>query len=110
MHEGSDLRCLFGCKNKKDDLRHYLICPVLRCEVYATLDASPIWLGYSALERSGILNPSPSKAKALALAFRVYHSLKNVHLRKIRAARAADDLESIRLLVREVARTQWRDM
>ena len=73
MHEQNKLDCLFGCREGKDMLRHYLYC-------------SPLWqiaaeaLGFSPPlrieERLCLVKCTPQSVSLLALAFQVYHYTK----------------------------------
>ena len=73
MHEAIILRCIFGCKDKKDDLTHYLECTVL----WSLIDE--VFVGCVAPSKSGRINyiqPSVQNVCLISVAFEVYHALK----------------------------------
>ena len=62
------------------------------------------------LIRCGLLRPHATKFFMVALAFRVYHSLKYEHLDYVLSARAEGRISDIHTLLFEVARAHWRDL
>ena len=39
--ETPKLQCLFGCQDQKDELKHYLVCPILFALQVQMFDSSP---------------------------------------------------------------------
>ena len=73
MHEAIVLLCIFGCKDKKDDVAHYPECMVL----WSLIDE--VFPGYVASSKSGRINyirPSTQNVCLISVAFEVYHALK----------------------------------
>ena len=74
MHESKIMNCLFGCLDEKDDIAHYIRCPDLWRILDRTLASfSPEGI----FDRLGLCPPSQIACHRLALAFSVYHAIKN---------------------------------
>ena len=72
MHEDITWPCIFGCP-AADEIRHYLICPVLWSIACAQLSAEE---SIFVKERLCLVQPSVEKLKRLALAHTIYHCCK----------------------------------
>ena len=67
--------CIFGCEGDRDELCHYLQCPILwqlASEAFCQSDSS-----ICILSRIGLLDPSSVKLKRLAFRHALYHSCVN---------------------------------
>ena len=72
MHEDPILPCLFGCKEHKDSLPHYIMCPhIYAFQRYLFGDVSS-----DPLDRFGIKNPSIQSMKISSCLFSAYHAVK----------------------------------
>ena len=70
--EAIKLPCLFGCKNEKDSLSHYLICPhLLALQKFLVGDVSE-W----PLTRWGLVNPIEDGMYQIACTFAGYHAVR----------------------------------
>ena len=78
MGETPTLPCIFGCRDERDDLRHYLACAPLWHIAGETLGCQP---PLDIETRICMRNPTPLSARVLSLCFHSYHyaksSLKN---------------------------------
>ena len=83
-----NLGCLFGCPASDDSINHYIICTRFWRVVR---DALRISSTGGSLDRLNIIDPSQSKAIALALAYTVYHAVRNGHHAKAEKAIATRD-------------------
>ena len=75
LHPGFVLPCIFGCTDCKDELLHYLVCPILWQFPREFLNYSEPSL--SIASRLCLVFPSKDKLKALAFVHTLYHSCKN---------------------------------
>jgi len=75
LHSLEDRGCIFGCSDSKDELCHYIICPVLWCFARDTLHVteSSVFVGH----RLCIVDPTPEKLKNLAFCHSLYHACVN---------------------------------
>ena len=79
MHEDPILPCLFGCKDHRDSLPHYVMCPniyAFQRYLFGDVPSDP-------LDRFGIKNPSIQSMKISSCLFSAYHAVKA----KVRAGR-----------------------
>ena len=109
LNEPHKLKCIFGCQ-AKDKLRHYLSCHVLWCAIAHTTGQDSLSANVPVRVRLGLSSPSSNNCLSLALAFRVYHSLRNEYLQRILLAKREVRLDDIRSLVGEISRVQWREL
>jgi len=73
MHEDVKWPCIYGCSHS-DELKHYLVCPVLWHFATELLGSeASIFVG----ERLCLCLPSVQKLRTLALCHFIYHSCKN---------------------------------
>ena len=87
MHEPVRRDCLFGCREGKDELMHYLVCsPLWQIAAGALGIEAPIPIG----ERLCVVNPSVERVHLLALACHTYHHTKS-------RAKELDDFSPARL-------------
>ena len=73
MHEPVHLKCIFGCRDAKDGISHYLECVNLWSiinEVFQGL-VHPLPIG-----KVNYLEPSTNSVIVISAAFEVYHALK----------------------------------
>ncbi len=74
MGEEEKLPCIFGCREARDELTHYLLCaPLWLIASEALRVETPFSLG----ERLCLVSPSPEHVQLLALAFQIYHGTKS---------------------------------
>ena len=73
MHESPVLDCIFGCKESKDRLDHYMECPILWSVLHEAFegDFTPCNIA-----RLNFAHPSPSKLVLISASFEIYHALK----------------------------------
>ena len=67
-----------GCIDVRDELSHYLRCPILwrfACEALHIREES-----FFIVRRIGLIDPSPLKFKTLAFCHALYHSVVNDHV------------------------------
>ena len=67
--------CIFGCEGERDEMCHYLQCPILwqlASEALCQSDSS-----ICILNKIGLLDPSSAKLKRLAFCHALYHSCVN---------------------------------
>ena len=89
MHDEERWPCIFGCPDCKDELKHYLICPILwQFPLPIVGMISSISIG----ERLCIVRPSALKLRALAITFFVYHSCRNDNLCRSAIAAVANGI------------------
>ena len=67
--------CIFGCEDCRDELTHYLVCPILWQFGCATLGINEDSIGF--LDRIGVIHPTSDKFKLLAFSHALYHSCVN---------------------------------
>ena len=75
MHNEVIWPCIFGCTDARDELNHYLRCPILWCIARDSLGVreDSIQVGH----RLGLSEPSAVKFNLLAFCHSLYHSIKN---------------------------------
>jgi len=74
MHDGPCWPCIFGCLDARDEINHYLLCPILWQLVREQVGpVDTISVG----ERLCLVNPSRQKLRQLALAHICYHNCRN---------------------------------
>jgi hypothetical protein len=73
LHESFIWPCIFGC-DEKDTLSHYLRCPRLWSSISSVTKTELVFV--DPLVKTGLVNPSARMLKHLAIASRVYHTLK----------------------------------
>ena len=74
MNENIKWPCIFGCTDSKDELRHYLMCPILW--QYASENLG----GVASVFMEGrlcLVDPSKESLRALAFVHSLYHCCKN---------------------------------
>jgi len=87
MHEDPILPCLFGCKDHKDSLPHYVMCPqIFACLMFLFRDISS-----DPLVRLGIKNPSIQSMNICSCLFSAYHAVKA----KVRAGKIHVHAETV---------------
>jgi len=87
MHEDTILPCLFGCKDYKDSLPHYIMCPkIFAFQRYLFGDVSS-----DPLVRLGIKNPSIQSMQICSCLFSAYHAVKG----KVRAGRISVHTDAV---------------
>jgi len=75
LHTNSGWPCIFGCVDAKDELRHYLVCPILWQFPRESLHiCEPSLLVES---RLCMFEPSLDKLKVLAFCHALYHACRN---------------------------------
>ena len=74
MNEGVKWPCIFGCTDSKDEIGHYLHCPILWQFASESLGGIPsVFLeGHLCL-----VDPSAESLRALAFVHSLYHCCKN---------------------------------
>ena len=77
------LPCILGCKEEKDELQHYLMCPSLWTLAVSACGLPSPFLSRPPLERLCIINRSPASLRLLSVVFRAYHALRLGHRRLI---------------------------
>ena len=70
MHDGTQMSCLFGCKDCGDCEEHYLRCDRLWNPIFQTLNIAPY---NDLLQRLAVEGPSKKRFLTLAVVFVVYH-------------------------------------
>ena len=75
MHEGIIWPCIFGCIDCKDEILHYLQCPVLWQLAREALLISEDY--FSIGHRLCLIDGTHDKLRLLAYTHTLYHSLKN---------------------------------
>jgi len=75
LHSVMDRPCIFGCIDSRDELVHYLICPVLWQFARECLNVQELSIQVDA--RLCLCNPSVDKFKLLAFCHSLYHSCVN---------------------------------
>ena len=72
-----------GCARARDDLRHYLECPILLALVSEQIH---IPLGPTVFHRLNVFDPNKCSAVALTLMYNMYHTLKVGHRQTVNEA------------------------
>jgi hypothetical protein len=72
--ESKRFTCLFGCDSAQDELKHYIQCPKLWSSIYSRL---PDAATDNVLQRLNLGNIVLVGFSAMAIAFEVYHIIKN---------------------------------
>jgi len=67
--------CIFGCPDTRDEMCHYLACPILWQLAFETLGIEEESIFF--LNRICVISPTPDKLKALAFCHSLYHSIAN---------------------------------
>ena len=70
-----DRPCIFGCLDARDEVCHYLACPILWQLAFETLRIQEDSIFF--LNRICVVSPTPDKLKALAFCHSLYHSVVN---------------------------------
>ena len=74
MHESVLWPCVFGCNDAKDEMLHYLVCPVLWQIATEKLGPED---SFSIGSRLGLCVPTVHKLQRLAFVHAIYHACKN---------------------------------
>ena len=85
MSEPNPLKCIVGCAEEPDDLRHYLQCP----RIFASVCFNIPGTSDNPLIRCGIQNASNNSLLIISCIFSAYHAVKA----KIRASGSADHID-----------------
>ena len=93
-----------------DRLRHYLRCQPLWTIIASTMKLCPDFVDLPLRSRLGFSPPSELKCLTLALAFRIYHCMRNQHLSDVALARESGNFDDLLLRVFEIARVQLREL
>ena len=99
-HMPRNLGCLFCCPASDDLINHYIVCTRLWRVVR---DALRLRSTGGCLDRLNIIDPSRSKAIALALVYTVYHAVRNGHHAKAEKAIATRDFTVLAGVAKETA-------
>jgi hypothetical protein len=75
MHEPTKFKCIFGCTDMLDDIRHYITCAPLWHIVGEVLEETP---PLALSDRLCLTNCSPFAIMRIALAFQCYHYTKSL--------------------------------
>jgi hypothetical protein len=75
LHTYEGRGCCFGCIDTRDELVHYLQCPILWQFACASLSEGEFSI--CIFERLGILSPTLQKLRLLAFCHALYHSVIN---------------------------------
>ena len=67
--------CIFGCPDSRDEMCHYLSCPILWHFAFETLRTEEDSIFF--LNRICVIDPTPDKLKSLAFCHSLYHSVVN---------------------------------
>ena len=70
-----DRPCIFGCLDARDEVCHYLACPILWQLAFETLRIQEDSIFF--LNRICVVSPTPDKLKALTFCHSLYHSVVN---------------------------------
>ena len=113
MHESKLHECLFGCRGEQDNIAYYLRCPYL----WDTLDrvvlgeaSSRPRAGIAPLHRLGMFPPDQGAMQSLALAFSVYHAIKNQSSHLLEHAFASQDFSFIHATTQKLASMYAHDL
>ena len=109
MDDSMKLQCIFGCK-AKDKLRHYLSCQPLWLIVVTTMRQDIALLDLDVKARLGFVNPSKTLCLSLALAFRLYHMVKNEYRQRCTDHFDSGDDSLAYDIILECSRICWRDL
>ena len=105
-HEAQLLTCVFGCRSRHDDLKHYISCS----KVWPLIEeATRVPYARVLSERLGIVSPNPIFLKQIGVAFTIYHTLRNKHSGAIALAHARNDFSTVRILALGIGRVAARD-
>ena len=102
-HEEVRLPCLFGCE-AKDELAHYLECPILWAFVNSAEKAHPDQWSCAPQERACFVHPDIRSLKCLAVAYRSYHALRLGNKDKVARAVLNFEFDSLHELFLEYFR------
>ena len=77
MHDGPPWPCIFGCQDARDELNHYLLCPVLWQLVREQIGPVDSLTVGDRLCLAAATPPSRLRLRQLALAHLTYHSCRS---------------------------------
>ena len=83
FHEDVAMPCLFGCRVKRDELEHYIVCARLWKAIAARTEGP---IACDTLDQLSISAPSSRNQGNLAVAFTVYHAVKHGEMHLVRQA------------------------
>ena len=107
------LGCVFGCNgyalgnhiiNFKDELSHYLACPILWAIICSVERAPSFQWDLDAPERACFVNQNISNFKRLCVAFKVYHALRMDYRNVLIQATGTGDFDAVHMLFIDLAR------
>ena len=75
LHTAIQWPCIYGCNAARDELKHYLICPVLWQFARETLRIPEPSLSIES--RLALVEPSIGKLRVLAFVHSLYHACRN---------------------------------
>ena len=105
-HTPEPLPCIFGCRGRPDDLRHYISCKIL-WPLIARFANRPFHQVLAC--RIGLQAPEIRNLKMLGVAFTIYHAVKRSHLQTVHAAIASREFSSFPAVAEDIAIVACRD-
>ena len=104
LQEAILLPCIFGCEGCKDELQHYLTCPILWTIATSSASLPAPFLSLSPREKICLFTPSESGFRLLSLAYRGYHAMKLGHRRLIEECINKNEFSAVQLALCETCR------
>jgi len=101
LHELTVWPCIFGCVGAEDSLPHYLRCPRLWSAI-SQVTSCPGLTYLDPAEKLGLLLPTSGMSNLIAVASRVYHSLKFDSREVVELANSTSDYEPVMELAFEL--------
>ena len=111
--ERNKLRCVFGChmndESARDPLRHYIVCEPLMTIVASSMTISPALISPNIFVRLCLEEHSHTYFYMLAIAFRVYHGLRNPHDDELIHAAHHSEFEPVHDIAFQCACYHWQE-
>ena len=109
LHEPTIHPCLC-CGEYEDDLSHYLNCSFLWSIIISSAKLSVNLVSRPPLATLGMSSPNLLGLKLLVCAFRVYHTIKAVHLDEVLLSIANEDPEPRMVLTLDLAQVYLKEL
>ena len=109
LHEPTIHPCLF-CGEHEDDLSHYLNCEFLWTIIISSARLNVNLISLPPLARLGLSSPNLLGLRLLVCGFRVYHTIKSLHLDEVLLTIANRDPEPREVLTLDLVQVFLKEL
>ena len=108
-HEDEIWACFFGCSEERDDLAHYIRCPIMWTLAASAVPLLSTWHPPipPILEKLCLVKASPVSVKRLAMVYRGYDAIRMKHKRLVNHCITTDEFAQVNSLFTKLCRDIW---